>query len=76
MPLSLNPLAANVTEVRLASGARVLFSYATPIAATLSDGTRIRTSAWYSVTTSRHLNRYGYKDAKKVPQEDLDQLAK
>ena len=75
--MDLRPLASNVTELRLPTKVgmvSILFSYRTAVAATLADGTRVRTSTYYSKTTSKHLNQHGYKEAKEVPQGDIDAL--
>lgn len=73
--MKLRPIASNMTEVET-SKATVLFSYRTPVAACMNDGTGfIRTSTRWSVTTSRHINKWlaGAK-AREVDQADLDTL--
>lgn len=71
--MKLKPLAANMTELHTASGAVILFSYQTPVAAQLAAGGFVRTAKRWSVTTSRHINKWldGAK-AREVPQEELD----
>jgi hypothetical protein len=74
--MKLKPLASNMTEVEMAK-ATILFSYSTPVAACMNDGTGfIRTSKKWSVTTSRHINKWlnGAK-ARTVPQSEIDALA-
>jgi len=74
--MKLKPLASNMTEVETAK-ATILFSYSTPVAACMNDGTGfIRTSKKWSVTTSRHINKWldGAK-AREVDQTELDALA-
>ena len=74
--MKLNPLGANKTEVTLASGAVVFFSYKTPVAAQLADGGFIKTSRKWSVTTSKHITQWlqGAR-AVEVDQSQLDSLA-
>ena len=64
---------SNMIEVET-DKATVLFSYSTPVAACMKDGTGfIRTSTRYSVTTSRHINKWlAGANAKEVPQSVLD----
>ena len=66
-----------MTEVET-SEARILFSYRTPVAAYVFGEGFVRTEKWWSVTTSRHINklldlRYG-ETAKEVSQTYLDNL--
>ena len=80
--MQLTPIASNMTEVETDLG-RVLFSYRTPVAAYVYGedgfgGGFVRTEKWWSVTTSRHINkwldlRYG-ETAKEVSQTYLDNL--
>ena len=74
--MKLRPLGSNQTELETDS-ATILFSYKTPVAACLKDGTGfVRTSTKWSPTTSRHINRWlDGASAKEVPQETLDALA-
>lgn len=65
---------SNQTILHTDNGTQVLFSYETPVAATLPDGTRVQTEKKYSNTTSRHISANGYKNAQKKPQEFLNQL--
>lgn len=73
--MKLNKLGPNQTEITTAEGTIVLFSYNTPVAANLSTGGFIRTAEHYSVTTSKHINRWlaGAK-AETVDQETLNKL--
>ena len=48
---------SNMTELDLGF-AQVFFSYETPVAACLTDGTLVRTDQWYSATTSKHINKW------------------
>ena len=86
--MQLTPLASNMTEVETDLG-RVLFSYRTPVAAYVYGkdgfgGGFVRTKKWWSVTTSRHINKWIYMDmpvsgyiavtTEKVAQTYLDKL--
>ena len=73
--MQLTPIASNMTEVET-SDARVLFSYSTPVAAYIYGEGFVRTEKWYSVTTSRHINKWlDGSQAKEVPQEKINLLA-
>ena len=74
--MQLTPIASNMTEVET-SEARILFSYRTPVAAYVFGEGYVRTEKWWSVTTSRHINKWiGGKDVttKEVAQTYLDNL--
>ena len=73
--MKLKPIASNMTEVETAR-ATVLFSYRTPVAACMNDGSGfVRTSCRWSATTTRHINKWlaGAK-AREVDQRELDTL--
>lgn len=73
--MKLKPIASNMTEVTTQK-AIVLFSYQTPVAACIADGSGfVRTADHYSKTTTRHINKWldGAK-ARTVPQSDIDAL--
>jgi len=56
----------------------VLFSYSTPVAAMLPSGRYIKTATWYSVTTTKHVNKWlkgVLGDVEAVAQESLDNLS-
>lgn len=75
--MKLRPIASNMTEVTTADGTTILFSYSTPVAACLGDGSgHIRTAKKWGPTTSRHINKWldGVK-AREVGQDVLDNLA-
>jgi len=55
--MQLTPIASNMTEVET-SEARILFSYRTPVAAYVFGEGYVRTEKWWSVTTSRHINKW------------------
>jgi hypothetical protein len=73
--MKLKQIASNMTEVETNDGAVVLFSYSTPVAA-IFKGCLIKTSQWYSATTTRHINKWldGEKATEKS-QEFLDCLS-
>lgn len=74
--MKLTPIGSNMTEVETAQ-ATVLFSYKTPVAACMKDGSGfIRTDCRWSVTTSKHITKWlAGANAKEVPQSVLDNLA-
>ncbi len=71
--MRLSPIGSNMTEIET-DNARVLFSYRTPVAAYIFGEGFVKTSTWYSTTTSRHINKWGARDAKEVDQKILDAL--
>ena len=72
--MQLRQIASNMTQLDLDNGYQVLFSYQTPVAC-LSDNGYYRTSQKWSVTTSRHINKWldGVL-AKEQPQSFFDGL--
>ena len=72
--MKLNPVGSNMNEV-VVDGKSILFSYKTPVAGWDDQGA-FRTDEFFSVTTSKHINKYlGGKDVGKVvPQSYIDQL--
>ena len=72
--MQLRPIASNMTQLDLADGTSVLFSYSTPVAC-LTDNGYYRTAKKWSVTTSRHINKWldGVL-AKEQPQEFFNEL--
>ena len=72
--MQLTPIASNMTEIET-SEARILFSYRTPVAAYVFGEGFVRTEKWWSVTTSRHINKWlDGGTAKEVSQTYLDKL--
>ena len=77
--MQLTPIASNMTEIET-SEARILFSYRTPVAAYIFGEGYVKTDQFWSVTTSRHINKWlkdGHGDLpqfKEVPQARLDNL--
>ena len=72
--MQVQSLGANQTQVDLADGTSVLFSYKTPVAALVPGKGWIRTSTRYSVTTTKHINKWIQSPATEVDQWDIDQL--
>ena len=74
--MKIKQLAPNQTEVYTAD-ARALVSYEIPVAAYVYGKGYVRTSEFYSSTTSKHINRYvGGEDCEEVEQSVLDDLIK
>ena len=72
--MQLTPIASNMTEIET-DDARILFSYRTPVAAYVFGEGFVRTEKWWSVTTSRHINKWlDGGTAKEVSQTYLDKL--
>ena len=78
MSLKLRTIAANQTEITLASGAVIFFSYQTPVAAFVPGRGYIRTVNRYSTTTSRHISQWlpraGQGEVETVPQSEIEAL--
>ena len=72
--MELIPLGSNQTQINLANGDSVFFSYRTPVACLTENG-YYRTSKKWSVTTTRHINKWldGVK-ATTMPQDFFDNL--
>ena len=67
-------IGSNQTEIDLGF-AQVFFSYETPVAARLTDGSLVRTDERYSVTTTKHINKWLQGcDALTVSQDRIDCL--
>jgi hypothetical protein len=75
--MNLKPIKANMTELDLGSKV-VLFSYRTPVAAHVDGIGYVRTSKFWSVTTSRHINQWlrgtAAGEVTEKPQEFFDSL--
>jgi hypothetical protein len=66
--MKLNPIKSNMTELEV-NGNSILFSYKTPVAG-YDDHGAFRTSEWYSMTTTKHINQYlGGKDVGRVVEQ-------
>jgi len=72
--MQLTPIASNMTEIET-DDARILFSYRTPVAAYVFGVGYVKTDKWWSVTTSRHINKWiDNCTVKEVSQTFLDKL--
>ena len=72
--MKLKQIGSNQTELDLGF-AQVFFSYETPVAARLTDGSLVRTDERYSVTTTKHINKWLQGcDCQTVPQYRIDCL--
>ena len=74
--MQLTPFASNMTEIET-DVARILFSYRTPVAAYVFGVGYFKTDKYWSVTTSRHINKWigsTNRPIKQVPQTYLDKL--
>ena len=57
--MKLNSIAKNQTEITLSNGDQIFFSYRTPVACYIAKkGRYARTDAWFSSTTTRHINKW------------------
>ena len=73
--MQLKRLGSNQTEISFNNGTKVFFSYDTPVAAQLPDYEYVRTSTKWSVTTSKHINKWlNGVNAAEVSQDILDNL--
>jgi hypothetical protein len=73
--MKLSKLGPNTTELDLANGTTVLFSYKTPVAAYVVGRGLIKTEKKYSVTTSKHINQWlEGREHETVDQLELDRL--
>ena len=72
--MQLTPIASNMTEIET-DDARILFSYRTPVAAYVFGVGYVKTDKWWSVTTSRHINKWiDNCTVREVSQTYLDNL--
>ena len=63
--MQLRPIGSNMNEI-VVKGKSILFSYSTPVAGWDENGA-FRTDEKFSVTTSKHINKYlGGKDVGRV----------
>ena len=72
--MQLRPLGSNMNEI-VVEGKYILFSYKTPVAGWDESGA-FRTEDFFSVTTSKHINKYlGGKDVgRKASQKFIEDL--
>lgn len=72
--MKIKPVGSNMTELRLADGTVILFSYETSVAYLNANG-YAKTDQYYSVTTSRHINKWvGASSVRVVTQAEIDAL--
>ena len=72
--MKIKQLGSNMLELDI-NGAQVFYSYETPVAARTETGELLRTSTKYSVTTTRHINKWLQGcEAEKVPQAVINKL--
>ena len=73
--MKLKQLGSNMTELDM-GGVQVFFSYETPVAAR-TDTVVLRTSTKYSVTTTKHINKWLQgMPAVEVPQSVINTLVR
>ena len=72
--MNINTVAPNMTELHLNDKIIILFSYKTAVAAYIPGKGYIKTDAYFSPTTSRHINKWTPANAKEVPQSEIDVL--
>lgn len=66
--MQLKPIGSNMNEIVI-KGKSILFSYSTPVAGWDENGA-FRTDEKFSVTTSKHINKYlGGKDVGRVVEQ-------
>lgn len=74
--MDLKQIGANMTQLSINSIGTILFSYDTPVAAHTPEGT-YKTSKKWSVTTSKHINKWlDGAEAGEKPQDFFDNLVK
>jgi len=56
--MKLTPIANNQNVVSYPDGTEVFFSYSTPVAGYHPDLGYVKTTSWYSSTTTRHINKW------------------
>lgn len=79
--MRIKPIQANMTELSLADGTNILFSYETPVACFTYDhdgnSHLYKTDKKWSNTTTRHMNKWlGGSTVETMPQEYFDNLVK
>ncbi len=77
--MELDKQGPNVTVLKLHDGARMLFSYTTPVAVIDARGKAFKTSRFYSRTTTAHVNQFLAQQIEKaqiVEQGVIDAFAK
>jgi hypothetical protein len=77
--MKVKQVTATSTQVSLADGTEVLYSYSTPVAALVPGRGWLRTNEFHSVTTSKHINRWladnmGGTESQAVDPWEIEQL--
>tara|TARA_R100000306_G_C4369747_1_gene139381 strand:- start:830 stop:1081 length:252 start_codon:yes stop_codon:yes gene_type:complete len=80
--MRLKRIQSNLTQVDFDNGSSVMFSYQTPVAGITKEGTRVKTSTYYSRTTNKHISQWlsstpsfsGYSKVISVLQEEINNL--
>ena len=74
--MQLKRIGYNKTVVEHTNGAEIFFSYDTPVCVKTPGYDYLRTTKYYSKTTSRHINQWlDGVTAREVPQEVIDVYA-
>lgn len=72
--LTLTHTKPNQSVLEFDNGIAVLFSYSTPVAAFIPGRGYVKTDQFYSVTTSKHINRWVGYNCHKTTQSEIDSL--
>ena len=56
--MKLKNISSNVNEIVAANGSKIMFSYETPVAGHIENYGFFKTTTKYSVTTTKHINKY------------------
>lgn len=74
----IKPIGSNQNELVLSNGVKVLYSYSTPVAAYVPERGYLKTSTFYSVTTSKHINKWLPDNTivSIISQEEIDKFVK
>ena len=76
--MNLKDLGSHQTEIEKSNGVTVFFSYNTPVAAHIPGKGFVKTSEFYSKTTSKHINQWlkanGSGNAETVDQDFINNL--
>ena len=75
--MKIKAIASNMTELCLNNGKTILFSYKTAVACFLPGIGYLQTEEYYSVTTTKHINKWvGVTGATEISQDYIDALVK
>jgi hypothetical protein len=73
--MTLRNIGSNQTEITKADGTTILYSYSTPVAAHVPGKGYLRTRRHFSVTTSKHINKWIAGTAEVIDHEELEAIA-